>query len=73
MLTCSHGHYDIWEQWHRGSALVREGFASLVARSEYEEWPRGRVVYDADRERFILYADAQILERLPVKLTSRRT
>lgn len=31
--------------------------------SEYEEWPRGRVVYDPDSEHFILYADAQILLR----------
>ncbi len=29
--------------------------------SEYEEWPRGRIVYDTKSDRFILYADAQIL------------
>jgi hypothetical protein len=35
----------------------------VVQTHEYEEWPRGRVVYDPDIQRFILYADAQILRR----------
>ena len=63
MLTCAHGHYDVWEGWQSGSRPVRTGFASLVGASEYEEWPRGRVVYHPDNQRFILYADAQILRR----------
>jgi hypothetical protein len=64
MLTCAHGHYEVWGQWQNGSRPVRAGFAPLVAASEYEEWPRGRVVYDPDNQRFILYADGQILRRL---------
>jgi hypothetical protein len=34
--------------------------------SEYEEWPRGRIVYHAPGKRFVLYADAQILRRRDV-------
>jgi hypothetical protein len=55
MLTCGHAHYDVWEQWRKTSGRA------AIAASEYEEWPRGRIVYDRENDRFILYADAQIL------------
>lgn len=57
MLTCPHGHYEVWEEWRR------RGDNCLVAESEYEEWPRGRVVYDTVNGRFVLYADPQIFRR----------
>jgi len=63
MLTCPHGHYDVWEQWRKGIDIRRAAAASLIAMCEYEEWPRGRIVYDTESERFVLYADAQILRR----------
>lgn len=63
MLTCSHGHYEVWEQWRRDMTNRRSGPASLIARDEYEEWPRGRIVYASPSGRFMLYADAQILRR----------
>lgn len=63
MRSCPHGHHDVWELW-RGDTRRRPATATaLIAASEYEEWPRGRIVYDADRDRFIVYADAQILQR----------
>jgi hypothetical protein len=55
MLTCPHGHYETWEQWRKADG------PAAIAESEYEEWPRGRVVHDTEGDRFILYADAQIL------------
>jgi hypothetical protein len=55
MLTCPHGHYEVWEKWRKA------GGGPAIAASEYEEWPRGRIVYDRERYRFILYADQQIL------------
>lgn len=63
MLTCAHGHAEIWEQWRHRMANCNRRLASLVALSEYEEWPRGRIVYDCESERFIVYADAQILRQ----------
>jgi hypothetical protein len=63
MLTCPHGHYEVWEQWRKA------GGRAAIAASEYEEWPRGRIVYDREGERFILYADAQIL-RDPALITA---
>jgi hypothetical protein len=55
MLTCPHGHYEVSEQWRKA------GERPAIAVSEYEEWPRGRIVYDTESGRFILYADTQIL------------
>jgi hypothetical protein len=55
MLTCPHGHCEVWEQRRKA------GGRAAIAASEYEEWPRGRIVYDSESDRFILYADAQIL------------
>ena len=63
MLTCPHGHYEVWEQWRRNAINYRAGTASLIATDEYEEWPRGRIVYSSLNGRFTLYADAQILSR----------
>jgi hypothetical protein len=33
----------------------------LVRSSEYEDWPRGRIVFDRSRDLFILYADRKLL------------
>jgi len=63
MLTCSHGHYEVWEQWRRNARNDRSGPASLIATDEYEKWPRGSVVYSSPHDQFVLYADAQILCR----------
>jgi len=36
--------------------------ASFVVRSyEYEDWPRGRIVFDRSRDLFILYADRKLM------------
>lgn len=63
MLTCSHGHYEVWEQWRNQATNDRSGLALLIATDEYEEWPRGRIVYASPHDRFVLYADEQILRR----------
>jgi hypothetical protein len=63
MLTCPHGHYEVWEQWPKNARNDRPGLDFLIARDEYEEWPRGRTVYSSPHECFVLYADAQILSR----------
>lgn len=63
MLTCSHGHYEVWEQWRKDATNARFGPASLIASDEYEDWPRGRIVYASPDGPFVLYADTQILSR----------
>jgi hypothetical protein len=32
-----------------------------VRSSEYEDWPRGRIVFDRSRQLYILYADRKLL------------
>jgi hypothetical protein len=34
---------------------------SLVRTFEYEEWPRGRIVFDRVEKHFILYADRKLM------------
>jgi hypothetical protein len=54
-LTHSRSHIDQWAEFQRHAIAPRD--------AEYEEWPRGRVVYDARQKRFTLYADRCILIR----------
>ena len=63
MLTCPHGHYDLWERWRKVAGEIPDIARPLVAASEYEEWPRGRIVYDTVEQQFTCYADAKILGR----------
>lgn len=59
-LTSPHGHYDLWESWRAGSPPG--GLAAIVREAEYEEWPRGRVVFNFVRSQFIVYGDKQVFE-----------
>jgi hypothetical protein len=34
---------------------------ALVRTFEYEEWPRGRIVFDQKKKLFILYADRKLM------------
>ena len=59
-LTFPDGHYEVWERWRKTSdpdAALR----SLLRTFEYEEWPRGRLVFDHLRKHFILYADRKLM------------
>lgn len=66
-LTCPHGHYELWEAWREGTTSpATEAVVGLtpdvlcgVGSSEYDDWPRGRVVREP--ERTVVYADAQLL------------
>jgi hypothetical protein len=63
MLTCPHGHYDLWEGWRENAGEIPAAARALVTTSEYEDWPRGRMVFDTVSKRFTCYADAKILRR----------
>lgn len=61
-LTSPAGHYETWEAWRSGRrkpALTL--LAPIIARAEYEQWPRGRIVYERLLDRFVIYADHQLL------------
>lgn len=61
-LTHSGGHYERWEVWQGLGAkrLRTEGFPGQIAFSEYDQWPRGRVVHERPSGHFIIYADRRL-------------
>jgi trehalose utilization protein len=61
-LTYPSAHIDVWTQWQRGKP-PEKNFYSLIRQHEYEDWPRGRIVYDRSTQHFIVYADPQVIRR----------
>jgi len=57
-LTHRNSHIDYWTEQQRLGGVPKE--------MEYEEAPRGRVVFNKKTERFMLYADRCILDKKPV-------
>src|SRR3984893_18632880 len=59
-LTYGPGHYETWAHWRR-DRTVEPALRALVRSYEYEDWPRGRIVFDQSRDLFIIYADGTLL------------
>jgi hypothetical protein len=59
-LTYGPGHYETWDHWRRGRP-VGPALRATVWLYEYEDWPRGRIVFDRARDLFIIYADRKLL------------
>jgi hypothetical protein len=74
MLTVEEGHFDLWSELaSRGARRLREaGIPTAPAWSEYEEWPRGRVLYDLLAKSFIVRADRQLHKPVFVQLIIER-
>nr|WP_295738487.1 hypothetical protein [uncultured Acidocella sp.] len=61
-LTCPASHYNVWRAAQRGKPILEpldDTIKSLIRVSEYEEWPRGRVIFDRSKGQFLIYADRQ--------------
>ncbi|MBO1081679.1 hypothetical protein [Roseomonas haemaphysalidis] len=59
----THGaHYEHWTALAAlgTDELLRRGLLTTPAWSEYEEWPRGRVIFHRPTQRFVIYADRKI-------------
>jgi hypothetical protein len=54
-LTHPRGHAEVWERYRRDGTVYPE--------SEYEEAPRGRVMYSSRTRKFTLLADRCILKK----------
>ena len=72
-ITHAAGHYERWEEWRAltGARRASAGFPDCIASTEYDQWPRGRIVFERSLRRFVLYADqrlqrAAIIEALKV-------
>jgi hypothetical protein len=74
MLTVEKGHYEYWsELGRRGAKALREaGIPTAPLWSEYEEWPRGRVLYNRTARRFIIRADQKLHQTAFVHLIANR-
>ncbi len=62
-LTCPLSHYDARSAVRRGQSMLAPltpATMRLISMHEYEEWPRGRAVYERLVQRFVIYADRQI-------------
>ncbi len=65
-LTHARGHYDVWERWRllSAAARVKDGLPQVIVDREYEDLPRGRVVYPQPSARFWIYADRRLQQPL---------
>ncbi len=61
------GHYEVWGRW-RNIKHPNAALRALVRAFEYEDWSRGRIVFDRVKERFVLYADRKLM--LPDTISS---
>ena len=61
-LTHSNGHYEFWEGLAQlgTSALASRGLPTAPVSHEYEEFPRGRIVYRPKDKSFVIYADRRL-------------
>lgn len=64
-LTHGNSHIDFW--------TVQQGLGTVSRHIEYEEYPRGRVVFNTRTKRFTLYADRCILARKSVVSEIKKT
>ena len=62
MLTIDAGHLEYWTQLAKrgASALRAAGLPTAPVWSEYDEWPRGRVLYDREARQFVIRADRRL-------------
>jgi hypothetical protein len=61
-ITHAAGHYERWQAWQAlpTARLADLGIPVQVASTEYDQWPRGRIVYETPPRRFVLYADRRL-------------
>ncbi len=59
------GHYETWAHWRR-DRTVEPALRALVRSYEYEDRPRGRIVFDQSRDLFVIYADRKLLTPAPI-------
>ena len=59
-LTDPCGHFEVWDGWRRGATRSAIPVPSGMKTSEYEDHPRGRIVFHQPDETFWLYADRRL-------------
>lgn len=66
------GHYKFWTRMQkRGLPWLRaKGLSAALARTEYEDWPRGRVSFSLENQRYMLFTDPRL--RTPFRIAMIR-
>lgn len=61
-ITHAAGHYERWQEWQTlgGARLATLGYPDRIASTEYDQWPRGRIVYETPTRHFVIYADRRL-------------
>jgi hypothetical protein len=61
-LTHPAGHFEVWEAWRRlgRDGLRSRGLPAAIASTEYETFPRGRIVFHGPTQTFWIYADRRL-------------
>jgi hypothetical protein len=61
-LTHAQGHCEVWETWQRlgPAGLAQRGLPDAIAWHEYDEFPRGRIVFQKRERLFVIYADRKL-------------
>lgn len=67
-LTDPRGHAEVWEAWQTlgPAGLSQHGLPAAILENEYDQVPRGRVVYHRRNDRFTLYADRRLQRPAPI-------
>ena len=60
-LTFPDGHSEVWEGWRNSKDQDDPALRAVVRTFEYQDWPRGRIVFDQMKKLFILYADRKLM------------
>jgi hypothetical protein len=47
----------------RKAGITEPSLRALIRVYEYEDWPRGRIVYDRSKDHSILYAESKLMVR----------
>lgn len=59
-LTHPRGHYEVWNDWQRQGFLRDRRWPLAILVHEYEDFPRGRVVFHVPSNAFWIYADRRL-------------
>jgi hypothetical protein len=70
-LTFGPGHHEIWQGWRRSRELDAAARAAVRAYG-YEDWPRGRIVFDRVQDRFNLYCDRKLMRPATIERIQQR-
>jgi hypothetical protein len=70
-LTYGPGHYETWAHWRR-DRTVEHALRAIVRSYEYEDWPRGRIVFDRAHDLFILTGNDHTHQN-PISFPAERT